>query len=284
MNQYQLAKETCWTVLRIDVASSSDATTVLQDCFSYCQQFEQRYSRFIPGNWLDQLNRNKQAECDEEWLAMIRYALQAANETNGIFDFTIISALEARWYDQAYSMQQSERWPMGYQNVELVDHTVKLHGNVKIEFGWIGKGWLLDVMAKKCAELESFVIDFGWDIFAKWGHEIGLENPFDLSEIIGTIHVDGFAVAASNGAKRTFKNFHHLLDPVTWNPVRDVAGVFIAASTWLVADTRSTAVFAAGAQRGKQFLQERDDITGMIVYPDGSFWMKEGYPGELYWT
>lgn len=45
--------------------------------------------------------------------------------------------------------------------------------------------------------------------------------------------------------KRKIGDFHHLLDPHTGLPVRDIAGVYIAAQTGLIADAYSTAVFVS---------------------------------------
>jgi thiamine biosynthesis lipoprotein len=87
--------------------------------------------------------------------------------------------------------------------------------------------------------------------------------------------VDGFAIAASNGRKRAVGEFHHLLDAHSGKPVRDIAGVYIAASTGLLADAYSTAVFVSGIEAGKALLENTPDITGLIVFSDGSYWKKE---------
>ncbi|MBP6911386.1 FAD:protein FMN transferase [Patescibacteria group bacterium] len=94
--------------------------------------------------------------------------------------------------------------------------------------------------------------------------------------------IDGFAVAASNGKKRKVQDFHHLLDPHTGKPVNDIAGVYISAQSCMVADLYSTAVFVSGVEQGKKFLAESDEISGMIVFADGSYWKKEGYRGVLF--
>jgi len=100
--------------------------------------------------------------------------------------------------------------------------------------------------------------------------------------VIGTITVDGFAVAASNGKKRTFGDFHHLLDAHTGEPIKDIAGVYIAASTGLLADAYSTAVFVSGAEKGRALLADAPEVTGLIVFADGSYRMKDGYRGKVF--
>ena len=286
MQQYIFRQESCGSVLTIDIVSSQDPALAVQECFSLTQKFEQRYSRFIEGNRLDQVNASgeKSIELDDESYALIKFLLGIAEKTGWIFDPTIISTLESYGYDKEYSFHRKEWWPLGYKHVELKDHSLILHHGVQIEFGAIGKGYLLDVLSKSLlkAGFDHFLIDFGGDIIGYGGYEVWLENPFDLWQIIGKITVDGFAVASSNGTKRKVGDFHHLLNAHTGTPVHDIAGVYIAAPTGLQADTYSTAVFVSGAEQGKKLLENTDGITGLIVFSDGSYRKKEQYPGELF--
>lgn len=286
MQQYIFRQESCGSVLTIDLFSENDPTLFVQDCFSICERFEQHYSRFISGNRLDQLNHSPwvPVELDDEAYVLLSFSLDLARKTHGAFDPTIIRTLESYGYDSSYSFQRREWWPTWYQHVELSDHSVILHHDVAIEFGAVGKGYLLDVLAGKlrAAWYTKFLLDFGWDIIADGWYDIALENPFDLSQAIGTIHVDGFAIAASNGAKRKVKDFHHLLDAHTGKPIVDIAGVYIAAPTGLIADAYSTAVFVSWAEKGKELLAAEDDITGVMVFADGTYWQKAWYTWTLF--
>ncbi len=286
MEQYIFHKETCGTVLTVDIMSLNNPAAIVQDCFSLCEKFEQRYSRFIPWNWLDTINKqqNESIVLDEESYGLITLMLELAEKTGWLFDPTIIATLESYGYDKDYSFQKKQWWPVGYQHIELLDHAMILRNGVKIEFGTIWKWYLLDVMAKKLQEsgINHFLLDFGGDIFGQWWYEVGLENPFDLDQVIGTIKVDNIGIASSNGKKRTVGDFHHLLDARTWKPVMDIAGVYIAAQTWLLADTYSTAVFVSWAERAQKLLETTDEITGLIVFSDWSYWKKHDYPGELF--
>ncbi|MFA7285051.1 MAG: FAD:protein FMN transferase [Candidatus Absconditabacterales bacterium] len=286
METYHFRKESCGSVLSIAITSSSDPAAIVRGCFSICDAFEQRYSRFIPGNWLDTINKQQEQgiTLDDEASKLIKLMLEVAELTQGLFDPTVIATLEAYGYDKDYSFQKKQGGPMGYKHVQLHDNILVLHDGVRLEFGTVGKGYLLDVMKDKLIQsgIQDFVLDFGGDIYAQGGHKIGLENPFDLQQVIGTIQVDGFAVASSNGKKRAVGDFHHLLDAVTGKPVMDIAGVYIAAPSGLLADTYSTAVFVSGAQRGMELLQHTKDISGMIVFADGSYRKTYDYPGQLF--
>jgi FAD:protein FMN transferase len=277
--------ETCGSLLSIEVRSTHDPLPAIEECFSYVRAFDQKYSRFIPGNRLSQINSTSGPHLlDDESYALLQFSLTLAEKTWWAFDPTIIAALERYGYDSNYSFTQRGAKPMWYKHVTLWDHTITLHDGVQIEFGAIGKWYVLDVLAYILLEhgIEHYIIDFGGDIIARGWYDVGLENPFNLEQLIGTITIDGFAIAASNGKKRTFGEFHHLLDAHTGKPVNDIASVYIAAPTWLLADAFSTAVFVSGAEKGKALLADSLDVTGLIVFADGSYWIKEGYVGKVF--
>jgi thiamine biosynthesis lipoprotein ApbE len=51
--------------------------------------------------------------------------------------------------------------------------------------------------------LPRYIIDFGGDLYANgpdW--KIGLENPYNLEEVIGVISLDNLFLACSSGSKR----------------------------------------------------------------------------------
>lgn len=284
METYSFSKETCWTVLTIDVSSQDNPESIVQGCFSVCEKFEQRYSRFKPGNWLDTINTQHGGELDDEAVMLIKLCLEVAEKTDWLFDPTIISTLESYGYDKDYSFQKKEWWPVGYKHVELRGNELILHNGVRIEFWTVGKWYLLDVMADmmKKAGLDCFILDFWGDIYAVGEYKVGLENPFDLNQLIWTITVNDFAVASSNGKKRKVGDFHHLLDAISGKPVMDIASVYISAKSGLIADTYSTAVFVSGPEKGVQLLHNTPEISGLIVFADGKYRKKSDYSGNLF--
>lgn len=71
---------------------SSSSTSVEEDflCIEKrLKDFEQKYSRFIPGNWLHNLNIARKGILDEDASNMLLFALEVAQKTDGYFDPTI---------------------------------------------------------------------------------------------------------------------------------------------------------------------------------------------------
>lgn len=123
--------------------------------------FESKYSRFARNNWLEKLNREKQAVPDTDALIMLQYALKIAKQSNGVFDPTITPKLE----EIGYASQASPSdYLLGYRHIHLNTEapSIRLDPHVRIEFGGVGKGYMIDIIAKMLdrAGYDRFLIDF----------------------------------------------------------------------------------------------------------------------------
>ena len=95
MQAQKTSIETCGSLLTIEMTTTQDALPTLEECFSFVRAFDQKYSRFIPGNRLSQINATPGPHpLDDESFALLSFALALAHKTHGAFDPTIISALE----------------------------------------------------------------------------------------------------------------------------------------------------------------------------------------------
>ncbi|MEI7477249.1 MAG: hypothetical protein WCJ81_01560 [bacterium] len=83
MEKYVFHQETCGTVLTIEVMDTKDPSVLIQDCFSYVLHFEQQYSRFIPGNWLDKANTMQETPIPltDEAYTLLQFSLDLAAKT-----------------------------------------------------------------------------------------------------------------------------------------------------------------------------------------------------------
>lgn len=104
--------------------------------------FEQKYSRFISGNWLDTLNRERSGILDDDSQTMLSMMLDIAANTNGYFDPTVGKKLTELGYGKKESEKQYT--PVGssfgdYRDIEIKDNQVVLRGDIELEFGGIGK-------------------------------------------------------------------------------------------------------------------------------------------------
>lgn len=103
---------------------------------------------------------------------MLRYALQIASQSNGLFDPTILPYLRKIGYSN--QAKENTNQNVGYQHIYLRENQLTLNNHVEIEFGGIGKGYLTDLLADilRNKGYSRFLIDFGGDIWAEGSWQV----------------------------------------------------------------------------------------------------------------
>lgn len=251
--------------------------------------FEKKFSRFIEGNWLDTLNKNRSAVLDEDGKIMLSTALEVAKTTDGYFDPTIGARLSSLGY---WKMEDGNH-TVGYKNIKLVGDAVSLEWDVILEFWWVGKWYLLDVLRNlidhffqsNSLEIPRYIIDFWGDLYAygpNW--KIGLENPYNLEEVIGTIDLDNFFLACSSGSKRKWGKHHHLIDPKTGESSHEVVATFIEWPSGILVDSFATALCVMPFTLACETLFQHQNLEWVILSNDGRFFRSPGSKSEIFTT
>jgi hypothetical protein len=73
--------DTIGTHITIYIDILYDCDTLFSDIRERLSRFEERYSRFISGNWLDDLNRDRHGILDTDGDIMLSAALNIAEKT-----------------------------------------------------------------------------------------------------------------------------------------------------------------------------------------------------------
>jgi len=118
MANMQYSKDCFWTILTLSLPSGAEKDSVISEAFSYVDEFESKYSRFIPGNLLDTINTNKHFTLDPEISSLIRLSLKISQITQWYYDITLLPFLENLGYgikDQHVAMNY------GYKNIDLAE-------------------------------------------------------------------------------------------------------------------------------------------------------------------
>lgn len=266
----------------------------LRERLSY---FEARFSRFIESNWLDDLIYSRHAILDHDAEKMLSFALHLARQTDGYFDPTVGKRLAELWYGNkkltwASISQKSEYGD--YRDIEIRWNEVILHGDIHLEFWGAGKGYLIDIIYTMIRQhfssvwdIPRYLINFGWDLYGKWGWKVGLESPFAPDEAIGILELEDDFLACSAGTKRRWGNHHHLIDPHTGESAQEVVASYIEVwwdqeSGGMRADAYATTLCVMPWDLAAHTLDKTSWISGVIVRYDGMIYQKEGSKCQLF--
>jgi len=239
---------------------------------------EARFSRFREDSELSRLNRasGRWADVSPAFAEVLRLALDGAAATGGLFDPTVLGALEAAGYDRDFGLiadrhdvRLSPRACGRWRDVELIGDRVRLPAGVGIDLGGLVKGWTADIAAGQAVALgvRSAIVSAGGDLRVAGDAgqvEIGIEEPHDRDRTCCVIRVDGGGVATSSVTLRRWgAELHHVIDPRIGLPARTpVEQATVWGPTCAAAEVDAKRALLEG-------IGALDDIQGVLVLASG---------------
>ncbi|OAS15898.1 FAD:protein FMN transferase [Paenibacillus oryzisoli] len=272
------------TVVEIKVVSSDPVTEiepVIEQAFSAFRNVELACSRFTPDSELMKACQQVRTHVPISfWLFQpLKFALEMAESTEGIFDPSIGNTMEYYGFNRHYltgeisSNLASDN--ATYRDIVLreQDSTMYLHKPMVIDLGAVAKGFAIDIASQTLLRFQGFVINAGGDLFAGGVDEvgqawrIGIQHPEHKDHIIDTIEVSNFAVCTSGGYERKSKvrpDIHHIINPNSKQSPQELISCSILAPYAMMADVFSTVVCLYGLDHGKKLMIEMD-LKGILI-------------------
>jgi thiamine biosynthesis lipoprotein len=168
-----------------------------------------------------------------------------------------------------------------------------------LDLGGIAKGYIVDRGLELLARsgIGHALLNAGGDIGilgpkpdgSPW--RIGVKHPRRDDELIAVISwLKKGAVVTSGDYERFFEEdgerYHHILDPRTGYPARNLLSATVVAPTAIEADALSTALFVMGPQRGLELVESLPGVEAILVTPQLELLISSGLqdcvelPGE----
>lgn len=239
-------------------------------------RIEEKYSRYIDGNTLSEINRAALAgggvDVDGETAGLLSYAFKAFQLSEGLFD--VSSGVLRRIWDfssRNIPPQSSidRMLPLiGLGKLTWVPpHLRFAHAEMELDFGGLGKEYAVDRSADICRSIGimSGMLDFGGDVRVLGPHPdespwvIGIRHPRKPDISLGNIRLMSGAVVTSGDYERFIevagKRYCHILNPLTGWPVNELSSVTVVADQCLLAGTLSTIAMLKEVA-GKKWLEE----------------------------
>jgi len=165
-------------------------------------------------------------------------------------------------------------------SIFLSDNMLIKNEQILFDLGGIVKGYalkktsnILDTLHKK-GIVSEYLIDAGRSIkglSSKASLKIGIAHPRKNSELFGWFEMPPEYTCASCGDYERFfikdgVRYHHIFDPKTGYPAKGVVATTVICKDPVLCDALSTAVFVMGVEDGIKFLNNSDDVSGIIMY------------------
>ncbi len=245
----------------------------------HIEAFEQQFSRFLPESELTQFNQKAGAKTtvSNSFRKLLSTTKNLAVETDGLYNPFILPALQQAGYLGSWPQPEagraatdfSERTVVPPEELRIGDSWARMPEGSALDFGGIGKGYLLDELADLLdgENLGGYWLSLGGDINCA-GHDIedqiwrvAVQSALEPDKSIDTItNPDGrkLAIATSGVTKRqgvkAGKHWHHLIDPRTGEPAdTTILTATVTAEQAVIADVYAKCIVIAGVEQAEQY-------------------------------
>lgn len=273
-----------WWRIDSDVPLNDDVQKAL---YERIEEFDKTYSRFRSDSLVAQIAKKAgQYTFPRDAQRLFAFYRLLYEVSDGKVTPLIGGLLEAAGYDAAYTLQPEETLPAVVDWKQVMwwnGETLFTHMPVKLDVGAAGKGYLVDILAELCDELEvgQYVIDASGDILHNRdeAERVGLENPLDSTQVIGVADLRRKSLAASATNRRAWgEGMNHVFNPHTATPVKDVIATWVVADTTIAADGLATALFLCDPKK----LQETFAFEYVRMFQNGRVEHSAGFEGEIF--
>jgi FAD:protein FMN transferase len=297
MRRHEFAAMGTTVTVATEAAPAARAGDEVQRLFA---EWERRLSRFQPDSELSRLNaRSGQPVVVSKLLfGVLSAAVRAAHATAGLYDPTLLRALEHLGYDRSFE-RLADRTPAapgeapaggGWRRVVLDSRTrtVTLPAGVGVDLGGIAKGMAVDAAVDRLRTLgvRAAMVSAGGDLRVR-GLPPGLDCwPIAVDGGQGhvTVALTHGSLATSGIGRRRWRQGraerHHLLDPRHARPSNSgLWSVTVAAATCGQAEVAAKTAFILGPTAGVTFLDSKG-LAGLLVGRSGRSWRCGSWPAS----
>lgn len=215
---------------------------------------------------------------------LLRLCQTISAATGGAFDVTAGPLIKAwgfyRRQGRVPTAEELEkaRSSVGMQFVELEPSSLRvrfLRPGMEINLGSVGKGYALDVVARRLVGRPALLQGGTSSVLATEpppghpaGWEVGIQSPVRKRRL-GTLRLSNRAMAVSGTTVQWFdyngRRAGHLLDPRSGQPASGTLLAVAVASSAALADALATAFFVLGEEGTRQYCRNHPDVGAILL-------------------
>ncbi len=274
-------------------------SSVLDESFNICREYENILSRTVEGSDISKINREGSAQVNPETADIITKGIYYGHFSEGLFDISI-GAVSSLWdFLRAVSPPVHDEVMTALNTVDFRE--ISVQGNnvslgregAQLDLGGIAKGYIADKMARyiKSSGAEGAIINLGGNVVVLGNRggkpfRVAIQSPESPEKTFGVLHITDKSVVTSGIYERNFiyngKEYHHILNPETGYPhENELASVTVISDLSVDGDALSTVLFLMGADKGIEAAEGLDGVEALFILRDGSFVKTSGIGSRI---
>lgn len=286
------------TYCSIQVPGGSEVVPAINKALDRMQEVDKKFNAHDINSPITEFNQKAAPLNDKEIVGMVRTAMDISQLSGGSFDITVGPLLRLwGFYTDTKRVPTAEEIAavldrLGSRHLEIKQgFLIKRKSGVEIDLGGIAKGYAVREALKvlKAQGITSALIDGGGNIYAyglvygvPW--RVGVRAPRGEG-VLGILQMTDLSVATSGDYERFFEQdgvkYHHLLDPHSGQPARELISVTAISADPMLADAWSTGLFIMGPEKGMKLVEETPGMEAIMVTPDGEISYSSGLKDKL---
>lgn len=293
------------TEVTLVVKRGTDVNSIWKSIDSLFADWEVRFSVSGDSSEVRKLNECESDTCVVGKLLgeILRTALRYGDSLNGRFDITVLPLKELWGVAEDSSPDSTVPSPeqvdsvlryVGYSKIKMRGDTVIfLSPGIRVDAGGIAKGFVL----REAAELldrrgiSGYLVAAGGDILARGKKAdgsawvVGIRDPEDRDEILGTVELDSGSIVTSGDYERfrivNGKRYHHIFNPATGYSCSRNRSLTVRGSDPVEIDILSTGLFCMDPEEIISYFDARSRLEGVVVDSSGKIFVSRGWKEEL---
>lgn len=279
---------TKWQIDILQDIDSKKQEEVLGGINERIKVFDKNYSRFREDSLVMEMSKKAQGYLlPEDAKMMMDLYRDLYKITSGLITPMVGQILVDAGYDAKHSLEQKKPLEKPLSWDEVMDYkypNLEIKKPTILDFGALGKGYLIDIVGGILIKnsINNFFIDAGGDLLHKTDSnhsiKIGLENPGDFKQVIGTVDICNKSLCGSSGSRRKWLDFHHIINPETLSSPKNIIATWTIAESTLLADAMATSIFLVSPEK----LVPWYNFEYLILYSDYSIEKSSGFSAEFF--
>ncbi|MCP4644696.1 MAG: FAD:protein FMN transferase [bacterium] len=270
--------------------STGDLAAIAEQAFAAVDALEGRISRYQPTSQLTYLNNHaaeKAVRVAPDIRDLLVFVKKMYEETDGAFDPTVGPLIklwgfykgEGRLPTQDELDKALASVGMDKVAINADERTAEfLVDGMMLDFGGIGKGLALDKAAQVLRNYgvtrgilhvgTSTVLAIGAPP-GESGWTVRIRDPYNNERYIDEVILKDESLSTSGSYEKFFeldgKEYCHIFDPRTGNPVQGTLSVTAIAKDGTTSDALSTSFFVMGEDKARDYCQQHPEVRAVFV-------------------